>query len=229
MEDASIHNPDLMLSGMGGAAGGRYRNVRIEGVGHVNGSLECGNFRLQGVGTVRGDVVCTDRLEVHGKLTGEGGVEAPYITVEGQAQWSGRLRGGTVKLEGLVKVKGDCEADRFELDGGLAVEGLLTADEIELRLQGRGQVREIGCRHVRAGRSRRSNRSRLLGWIFPLLKPELHAGVIEGDEIELSFTRADVVRGNRVVIGPGCRIGRVEYAAELTVHPDAKVGARVRR
>jgi cytoskeletal protein CcmA (bactofilin family) len=222
-------DPDLILNGVGGACGGRYRHVKIEGVGRVNGSLQCGDFVLQGVGTIRGDVSCTDRFEVRGKLTAEGGVEAAHITVEGQAHWKGRLRGGHVKLEGLVKVDGDCEADFLVIEGGVTVEGLLNAEEIGIRMQGRVQAKEIGGRHIRVGRSRRSNWSRLLGWMLPVLKPQLHAGVIEGDDVELSWTTADVVRGNRVVIGPGCRIGSVEYGTGLTVHPDARVDQRIQR
>ena len=52
---------------------------------------------------------------------------------------------------------------------------------------------------------------------------ELTASSIEGDEIELEDTTADVVRGKRVVIGPGCHIKTVEYIDTLDVHEDAEV------
>lgn len=220
--------PDLTLSGVGGAGGGRYRHVKIEGVGRVYGPLACEDFVLQGMGSVSGDVVCADRFELQGKATVEGGVEAPLILAEGQIHWKGRLRGGTVKLNGFVKASCDCEADRFELEGGFVVDGMLNAEEIEIRLQHRGKVKEIGGRHVRVERARRTNWTSRWGWLVPVLKAELHAETIEGDEIHLSWTTADVVRGNRVVIGAGCRVGRVEYGSELAVHPDASVGGRVR-
>lgn len=59
--------------------------------------------------------------------------------------------------------------------------------------------------------------------MIPKLKSELHAGVIEGDYIDLEFTTADIVRGNVVIIGNGCSIGRVEYHSKLTVYHGAKI------
>ena len=52
---------------------------------------------------------------------------------------------------------------------------------------------------------------------------ELRATLIEGDEIHLEDTSADVVRGKRVEIGPGCHIETVEYSEQLDIHPDAEV------
>jgi len=51
---------------------------------------------------------------------------------------------------------------------------------------------------------------------------------IEGDEVSLEDTEAEVVRGKKVEIGPGCRIGRVEYSESLKVASDAVVKERVK-
>jgi hypothetical protein len=48
--------------------------------------------------------------------------------------------------------------------------------------------------------------------------------MIEGDFIDLEYTTADIIRGNIVIIGPGCNVGRIEYRDQITVHPEAKVG-----
>ncbi|MNR67595.1 hypothetical protein D3C85_1916860 [compost metagenome] len=59
-------------------------------------------------------------------------------------------------------------------------------------------------------------------------RPSPHAAVtvavIEGDDIYLENTRAKVVRGNQVVIGPGCEIDLVEYKVLL----EKKKGANVK-
>ncbi|MCL6576409.1 hypothetical protein [Kyrpidia sp.] len=39
---------------------------------------------------------------------------------------------------------------------------------------------------------------------------------IEGDDIYLENTRARVVRGTRVQIGPGCQIGLLEYSEDFS-------------
>ena len=52
------------------------------------------------------------------------------------------------------------------------------------------------------------------------------AGDIEGDDVDLEYTQADVVRGRRVRIGEGCSIGRVEYSESLDAW-DGTVGEAV--
>jgi cytoskeletal protein CcmA (bactofilin family) len=52
----------------------------------------------------------------------------------------------------------------------------------------------------------------------------LEVDTIEGDEIYLENTKADIVRGKHVTIGHGCRIERVEYSEELIIEEDAHVG-----
>lgn len=66
--------------------------------------------------------------------------------------------------------------------------------------------------------------SKMLSGIIPKLRSELRARTIEGDFIDLEYTIADVIRGNIVIVGPGCTIERIEYRDQITVHPEAKVG-----
>jgi hypothetical protein len=47
--------------------------------------------------------------------------------------------------------------------------------------------------------------------------------VIEGDDIYLENTVAEIVRGNSVEIGPGCTIGLVEYANKFSKDKDSTV------
>jgi hypothetical protein len=47
--------------------------------------------------------------------------------------------------------------------------------------------------------------------------------MIEGDDVYLEGTHADVVRGRSVCIGPGSRIGNVEYSESLAIDPEAEV------
>ena len=51
----------------------------------------------------------------------------------------------------------------------------------------------------------------------------LTADFIEGDGVRLERTTARAVRGNTVVIGPGCEIELVEYTGEHSASPEAKV------
>lgn len=51
----------------------------------------------------------------------------------------------------------------------------------------------------------------------------LEVDTIEGDEIYLEYTKASVVRGKNITIGPGCEIEKVEYSDSLEVDEEAHV------
>jgi len=55
---------------------------------------------------------------------------------------------------------------------------------------------------------------------------KLEAETIEGDEVYLENTKARIVRGKTVTIGPGCQVERVEYSLSLEVDERAHVGQR---
>jgi len=51
----------------------------------------------------------------------------------------------------------------------------------------------------------------------------LEVETIEGDDIYLEYTKASVVRGKKIAIGPGCEIDHVEYSDSLEIDEDAHV------
>ncbi|MBW7456172.1 polymer-forming cytoskeletal protein [Paenibacillus sepulcri] len=217
---------DLNLSGFGSAAGGDYRSVKIDGIGKVEGDLISESFQLNGVATIRG-AIRSRQLRVKGKMSVEGDVYSPNFQMEGDIKVHGRMACDEIQLEGLLQLHGDCEAEQFVSRGGFTMDGMLNAERIDILLYGRCQVKEIGGESILVKRSERSLWSKLFQWLIPVFDPRLATGAIEGDNIHLEGTIAQVVRGNRISIGPGCIIERVEYRTELAVHPDAKVNQRI--
>ncbi len=51
----------------------------------------------------------------------------------------------------------------------------------------------------------------------------LQTSIVEGDDIYLEHTIAEVVRGNNVTIGPGCEISVVEYHTSFNQKGNAVV------
>ncbi|MFC5702837.1 hypothetical protein ACFPVX_16240 [Cohnella faecalis] len=214
---------DLIIDGVSSSAGGQYRNVKINGVGKVGGELVSRTFAANGHISVQGSLR-TEELDCDGKLSVRGSAQVTKGTVDGMAGIEGAFRGEHLILNGLLTVRGDCEIERFEAEGGFTVDGLLSAGTLDVRLHGRGKARDVGVEWIRVRQASKSRWNLLWRWAFPKFSPELLAGTIEGDDIDLEYTIADIVRGNRVVVGKGCVIGRVEYKDHLSVHPDAKVG-----
>jgi cytoskeletal protein CcmA (bactofilin family) len=189
---------DLNLSGIGTAPGGIYQSVSIEGMGKVQGDLECVDCSIEGMATVFGSV------------------RAQTIRIQGKASVKGDVSGEKVNLEGHVTISGKCDADKFVGAGALNIDGLLNADEISIQVGGPSRIREIGAETIRI--EKEGGRS-LIGRL-----KRLSAETIEGDDIYLENTKASVVRGSRVVIGAGCDIELVEYRTEFEQHKSARVG-----
>ncbi len=127
-----------------------------------------------------------------------------------------------------MTVQGDCTAERFNAKGGFTIGGLLNADRVEIALYGDCRAREIGGSSIAVTVAKHG--------IYALDKllraltrnhPALAAETIEGDDVTLVRTTAAVVRGKRVVLGPGCVVALVEYSESCEVAPDAQVERRV--
>ena len=100
------------------------------------------------------------------------------------------------------------EAESVHLTGSAVIQGLLNAETVEISAS-RG-IR-IGGSSIRIYKPTQVS---LLG-LFHGSVSCAQVGDIEGDDVDLEYTQADVVRGRRVRIGEGCSIGRVEYSESL--------------
>jgi len=228
------------VSGSGSLSGGTYTRISISGSGKVNGDVLVEELKISGSGKVNGrtdagqisvsgsasfsDSLTADELRVSGVGKVEGQVRAKELKCSGSFKASGGITSDYIKLSGHLRSGGDVEADIFRASGGFDIDGLLSADKVEIHLGGRCSAREIGGERIevqRASSSLLAGLVRILGVNSGISK--LETRVIEGDDVLLEDTTADVVRGKRIEIGSGCRIGTVEYAERLHVQEDAVV------
>lgn len=217
---------DLNLNGIGSAAGGEYRHVRLDGACKLLSDVSAETFVVNGHGSAQG-AVRTKQFTCNGKFTIKGALNSEEVRIDGMVD-TGSVNADRVTANGGLSSEGDVESELFELTGYFDVEGLLNAGTIKISLHGGSRAREIGGEIIRVRKGKDAKWNKLVSWAIPRLNVQLEANVIEGDDIELEETVAAVVRGNRVVIGKGCRIGKVEHKGELVVHPQAKVDERVR-
>ncbi|MEK0316489.1 hypothetical protein [Cohnella sp. 56] len=214
---------DLKMDGIGTAAGGVYRLVNLNGVCKVAADVEAQVFDADGQIRVNGHLTAGE-LDLDGTMRVSGTLHAERAFVDGMATIEQSYAGQQLQLNGMLSAGGDCELDLLEGEGVFKIRGLLNAGSIKFRLQGRSSAREIGCETIRVGRGRTGVWRALWQWVLPSFTPELKAGVIEGDDVELEYASVGIVRGDRVTIGRGCDIGRVEYRTGLRKHPTARIG-----
>ncbi|MDG0791864.1 hypothetical protein OMP38_14080 [Cohnella ginsengisoli] len=214
---------DLKMDGIGTAAGGVYKNVALNGVCKVAADVEAQVFNADGRIRVEGHLTANE-LDLDGTLDVAGGVRASTAAIDGVITVKGAYSGRRVRLNGMLTVDEDCEMDMIEGEGAFKIGGLLNAGTIDLKLQGRGTAKEIGGESIRIVKGRTGAWQSIWQRMLPSFAQELIVDLIEGDVIELDHATVKVVRGDRVAIGEGCVIDRVEYRTELRKHPSARIG-----
>lgn len=248
----------LKISGSGNAPGGEYDIVNISGSGRVDGSLTAreisisgsgriegtvaaenlsvsgsgkmraatltGTFRTSGSTTLSGPLVARD-VHVSGVSDIDGDVTAETeVHTSGSLRVHGALRAQEIKISGILNVENGIETEKLRVSGNLDARGLVNAEICEISLYGQSRVEELGGNDIRVERSTKGGILNMLG----IMTGRFTALLIEGSRIKLEYTRCETVRGEDIVIGQGCEIGRVEYRNSLSVHPDARVGEQTK-
>jgi len=214
--------PNLLIKGVSDAAGGTYDSVQIDGMCKIGDSISARNFQGNGRIRVNGDLSAGE-LNCKGTLNVKGNMRCGIMKEEGLLEIKGGLSGERLELDGVMNLSGDCELEVFKGQGSFAIDGFLNAGHMDFRLIGSGKALDIGVESIVIRQVGKGVWNKLWGGIFPKLKPELSTGTIEGDNIDLEYTTAEIVRGNKVRIGKGCNIGLVEYRSTLTVDSGAVI------
>lgn len=231
---------NLIINGSGDYPGGRYDKISIRGEGTIDNDVECSAFNVYGTSEALKNVT-TGSMKVLGEAEFKGNIVAQETLVMGTMEVAGiarlkkmkilgtldvgeSLSGDEANIKGSISVGGDVEYETFESSGGFEVKGLLNADSIKIALRfGESSAEEIGGGKITIKRKKNS--------FLPFVGVEgsLAAKVIEGDDIYLENTKAEMVRGNKVKIGPGCEIGMVEYRNDFSedAHSNIKMSKRI--
>jgi cytoskeletal protein CcmA (bactofilin family) len=225
---------NLIINGSGDYPGGIYEKISIRGEGTIVNDVECDVFHVYGTSEVKeniktGSVKVLGEAEINGNIAAEetlimGTMSVGHkallkkLKVFGTLDTGGSISGNEANIKGSISVKGDAEFEEFSSSGGFEIKGLLNAETIKVSLRyGESTAEEIGGGKITIKRKRNS--------LIPFVGQEgtLAAKLIEGDEIVLENTRADIVRGNKVKIGPGCEIGLVEYRTNFSEDSNSSI------
>ncbi|WP_028551452.1 hypothetical protein [Paenibacillus sp. UNC451MF] len=223
---------DLVIAGSGSSGGGSFRNVKIDGFGNLLSDTDCMDFEINGKGGVKGHLyakaaaisgschidgnVEVEKFKVSGEVKVDGDLTYGELECSGSTRVKGSVTGDHVRVEGGFHIDGDSEAETFTVQGVFQIGGLLNAGNVDITMYGPCRAQEIGGEKITV---RRSGLKSLLNPFLPkFVAKQLTVDTIEGDEIELEYTTAKMVRGSRITIGPGCIIDRVEY--KQAFHPD---------
>lgn len=199
--------------------------------GKVQGDLDAETAEVRGACKIGGDVK-TSILKIGGSLKVVGNVTSELIRAKGAFKVEGNVNAANFRIAGAVKVLGniissdevyvqgvlkcasDINAVKFNLMGVVDVDGCLKAREFIAELSGKSAIKHLDSETIRVKINKNPNGSELL------------AKKITGKDIYLEATVAELVEGDKVVIGKGCTITEVK-ANTLDVHKGSKVGKRL--
>jgi cytoskeletal protein CcmA (bactofilin family) len=228
----------VRISGSGHIQGAiEVNELRVSGSATADGTVNAATISISGAATLNGAVTATS-CSISGATKVTGDVEVGELRSSGSCKVGGRLKArechisgslqvqdavnvdGLLRMSGTARFGGDIEAAHLQTTCALQVDGLLNADTVELVLLGQVSAREVGGERIIVLHPGRRIGE---GWALPSCVFSLTTATVEGDELFLEATRAAVVRGKRIVIGPHCRITRVEYGDSLCIDPTATV------
>lgn len=206
------------IDGIGTLTGGEYDRVEVDGIAKLAGDLTVGIFEVDGV------------------IKGSGTIHAKKFECDGVATLTGDISAESIHIDGTVKLSGGkVEAESFRCDGCMTAEGEICADQVIV--DGIIKAAEIYGDEVRIC-------SKGKGGIFPI--PNLDIDImgivkikntgnkhgsftvssvktIEATTVEIKYTKAELVSGQFVTIGPGCVVKRVDCDEKLVIAETAVV------
>lgn len=228
---------EIKISGTGTIAAGDYFSIKIVGDGDILGNIKASQIKVLGGAISKGEVV-SDILNISGSFNCDENLSSEnLIKVSGSANLKGKLKGNEVniygnlavdknievnnlKIMGQIEALNDCECTTFYLNGSGKIDGLLSADKVKMKLYGRSYIKEIGGEEIIV----EINKIKKILSLRTIESGHLKSNLIEGDKINIINTKCDLVRGHNIIIGPGCKINKIEYTGTLTVDKTSEIG-----
>ncbi len=186
------------------------KEVRISGACKIDGRCETEEFHSSGAVKVASDVI-TKEFRSSGTARLAADLRAKEVHTSGALTVAGSiLDAEEVTVAGGLRVQGSVHTQKFTSKGRFRIGQALEADEVDIRLQGRStsRVPVIKGSEISVRGGRRAG--------------DLVVDTVEGQEVRLESTRAQLVRGKTVRVGPLCSIDVVE-AKQLEVHETSTV------
>ncbi len=213
---------DMKISGAGAIGAGEYDNVRISGSAKSEGLIRCKSFHASGSFS-GGEIECSEDFHVSGAGKFAGNIRAKEIHVSGAIKTEGSVKGKEIKLSGAIKTGGDVEAEEIKINGEINCGGLINAEKLCVAFDSSAdsKAENIGGSEITIEKGRSG------GFFCRLLKKSgkfIVSESIEGDKIDIEYTKTKTVTGKYVMIGEGCEIELLQYSENAEISPKAKIG-----
>lgn len=204
-------------------------NFKISKCGIVEGNVITDIFNISGCSRIYGNLKCNEG-SISGCINVLKGVSATKFKLSGGGKFESYFKGQELIISGKCLINKGVEADYVNISGNVKINGMLNAERILINLSKNSYIEEIGATYIRIEDG--CDKPNILGNFYKTLKNgngRLKSQIIEGDEIYLENTNVEVVRGDKIIIGKGCEIKRIEYRQSYDKNDDSsKIGEVIR-
>ena len=211
---------------------GEYGDISCAGDLKFSGNIIADSIKAAGDLVAEKDVKAV-RISVYGDGKFKGDLEAEEISIYGDGNFLQHVKGKNIVVFGSMKgnvvegekitINGELEkieeisAEELMLNGEFHVNSSMNLGYGKFQLVGKSDAKEIFCEDLEVRSNVESFHGIFSGLISKGKGGTLKVDVIEGDDIYLENTTANVVRGKAVKIGEGSKIGKVEYSDTLEI------------
>ncbi len=210
--------------------GGVYEKIKVFGEACVLGDINANEISVFGSCTFNGkctinyvklygeskfcDFVDVNELNVKGACNFNEAVKVVRLKIYGATKFLKKVyRSEVVQFYGSVDVN-VLEADNIYIKGCVNCLEQLNGEKITIILHNRSQIKEIVGTNINIKPGFK---------MFLRKKNNALIDTIEGDEIYLENVISKTVRGNKITIGPNCKIDLIEYRDKCDIYDKKNV------
>ncbi len=181
----------------------------------IEGRLNASYINNKGILDVM-DTIETEELTNHQEALVKAGdhVGAGIIDNDGTLELARSLRAEALQSRGSIQA-GVVNVTTFRSEGKLAIEEL-TAEELHIKVADHSSINYINAANI-------SIKAKRQGLLLKDDDAKLSAAEITGSDIHIENVIADLVRGDRVTIGPHCIIKVVEYTERYDLDESSEI------
>lgn len=196
--------------------------IETKGRALFDKNVQAEKSKFGGIVAVKGKVDVDD-LVFNGRIAVEGDVTGRDINILGMASITANLKAECLFVSGAAYIEKNIDTEIFSLSGGLVNKGTINANNINMTLGAKSNMNNISGKEIKIKKPDNTG-----GFLSSFLKKfiknkvQLEANIIDGEDIHIENTIANLVRGNNVTIGEGCIINTVEYRNTINFEKNGK-------
>jgi len=186
-------------------------HIRINGTRNYTKDVQANTIRIVGHGKFKG-IVQANSFKSNGSCKVESDCIAKDFSNIGHGHFHS-IKAEQCYTTGSLLVDTSVNVDTFHASGLIQIADNLTAEEVMIKLHYKSSIG-----HIIANKNIeiRSNRLSLVN-LLRLGRKNGKCSTIQGRQITIEYLDADLVIGEEVMIGAGCKIREVQYSKSLNV------------